>query len=119
MLQTAQKLHEYDLQQLRHADPCICRELDADEAGPRFWTDFCKATLHPNSVVQLSAPWSQGGGDGVARPLGWGEGQKLLEAAEPADDVADRLRRFAEECDRLQVQLLICMLDSCSYITVT
>lgn len=84
------------------------RELDADEAGPRFWTDFCKATLHPNSVVQLSAPWSQGGGDGVARPLGWGEGQKLLEAAEPADDVADRLRRFAEECDRLQgLQVLV------------
>lgn len=92
------------MQSQRAADSHMCRELDADESGPEFWTDFLKASLHPRSVLLLQHSWTAGAdSSSSSQPLGWGQGQALMSQPERAEEFSDRVRRLAEECDNLQV----------------
>lgn len=82
----------------------LCRQLDADESGPRFWTDFLKANLHPRGVFLLPSPWR--GPSRGPTALGWGQGAEIMRQRHRCEELIDRVRRFAEECDKLQVSPL-------------
>jgi len=57
--------------------------------------------LHPKSVWEVPGTWRSS-----ARLWdGYGDGRGVLASTEARDDLLDRLRFFAEECDAMQVPL--------------
>lgn len=75
----------------------MCRLLDS-AAGVGYWTDYLKTFLHPRSLYQLPGVWQ-----GQGRFGAFGEGKGLLGVSETRDEIMDRMRFWAEECDTLQV----------------
>jgi len=78
---------------------CGGRSLDST-SGVGYWTDYLKTFLHPRSLYQLPGVWQ-----GQGRFGAFGEGKGLLGVSETRDDVMDRIRYWAEECDTFQVLL--------------
>lgn len=76
---------------------CGGRSLDST-SGVGYWTDYLKTFLHPRSLYQLPGVWQ-----GQGRFGAFGEGKGLLGVSETRDDVMDRIRYWAEECDTFQV----------------
>lgn len=72
------------------------RSLDST-SGVGYWTDYLKTFLHPRSLYQLPGVWQ-----GQGRFRAFGEGKGLLGVSETRDDVMDRIRYWAEECDTFQ-----------------
>ncbi|PRW59896.1 tubulin nucleotide-binding domain [Chlorella sorokiniana] len=81
-------------------------QLDAGPSGSgssssggrvRYWTDFLKAHLHPRSVQQLAGAWH-----GLTPFGGWGDGGDHWRSEEQREEMMERIRFFAEECDSLQ-----------------
>ncbi|KAL4458321.1 hypothetical protein ABPG75_013186 [Micractinium tetrahymenae] len=66
-------------------------------AGVRYWTDYLKAHVHPRSVHQLAGAWH-----GLTPFSGWGDGGEHWRSEEQREEVMERVRFFAEECDQLQ-----------------
>ena len=66
-------------------------------AGVGYWTDYLKTFLHPRSLYQLPGVWQ---GAGRFRAFGEGKGHATSEALE---DIMDRIRYWAEECNSFQV----------------
>ena len=66
-----------------------------DEA--RSWTDLQKACLHPKSTFLLSGLWQ-----GVDAFAGFGEGSEYVQVEDRREDLRDRVRFWAEECDSLR-----------------
>ena len=71
-----------------------------------YWTDYLKTLLHPRSLFQLPGVWQ-----GQGRFGAFGEGKGLFGVSETHDDVMDRVRYWAEECDAFQVRD-VCSLKS-------
>eukprot|EP00191_Tetraselmis_sp_GSL018_P004957 CAMPEP_0177608190 /NCGR_PEP_ID=MMETSP0419_2-20121207/18331_1 /TAXON_ID=582737 /ORGANISM="Tetraselmis sp., Strain GSL018" /LENGTH=399 /DNA_ID=CAMNT_0019102847 /DNA_START=15 /DNA_END=1211 /DNA_ORIENTATION=+ len=65
--------------------------------GVRYWTDFCKASLHPRTPHILHGAWSATE-DWAG---GFGEGAAAFNG-EAVDQALDRVRFFVEECDQMQ-----------------
>lgn len=63
-----------------------------------YWTDYLKTFLHPRSLYQLPGVWQ-----GQGRFGAFGDGKGLFGMSEMRDDVMDRVRYWAEECDAFQV----------------
>lgn len=63
----------------------------------RYFTDYLKVELHSKSLLQLAGVW-----EGVQTFAGWGEGWEMAGRADTRDELEDRLRFFAEDCDSLQ-----------------
>lgn len=63
----------------------------------RFWTDFSKVQLHPKSIYQAPGLWQ-----GTATSEGFFGLGSVLQGQQSRDEVADRIRFFAEGCDTLQ-----------------
>lgn len=63
-----------------------------------YWTDFLTAQLHPASVWQLPGVFH-----GSSDFNGYGLGRVLDSSGQTQEEVAERVRSFAEECDSLQV----------------
>ncbi|EEH56656.1 uncharacterized protein MICPUCDRAFT_47542 [Micromonas pusilla CCMP1545] len=61
------------------------------------WTDFGKAMFHPRSACLLTGLWH-----GVDAFAGFGEGAAWIETEDRREEVRDRIRFFAEECDALR-----------------
>ena len=61
------------------------------------WTDFGKALFHPRSACLLTGLWH-----GVDAFAGFGEGAAWIETEDRREEVRDRIRFFAEECDALR-----------------
>jgi hypothetical protein len=59
-----------------------------------------QVVLHPRSVYQVPGVWH-----GVAQLEGFHPGVDLLHGEEAREEVLDRVRFFAEDCDSLQVGL--------------
>ena len=78
----------------------LCRSLDS-AAGVGYWTDYLKTFLHSRSLYQLPGVWQ-----GQGRFGAFGEGKGLFGVSETRDEVMDRVRYWAEECDTLQVGTL-------------
>ena len=76
---------------------CGGRSLD-NTSGVGYWTDYLKTFLHPRSLYQLPGVWQ-----GQGRFGAFGEGKGLLGMSETREDVMDRIRYWAEECDTFQV----------------
>lgn len=57
-----------------------------------------QVVLHPKSVYQVPGVWH-----GVAQLGGFHPGVDLLHGEEAREEVLDRVRFFAEDCDSLQV----------------
>lgn len=57
-----------------------------------------QVVLHPKSVYQVPGVWA-----GVAQLDGYHSGVDLLRGEEAREEVLDRVRFFAEDCDSLQV----------------
>jgi hypothetical protein len=57
-----------------------------------------QVVLHPKSIYQVSGVWH-----GVAQLNGFHPGVDLLRGEEAREEVLDRVRFFAEDCDSLQV----------------
>ena len=62
------------------------RALDS-AGGVRYWTDFCKAHLHPRSLCQLEGLWH-----GVTEWGGFGDGAGYAASAERREELAERIR---------------------------
>ena len=60
--------------------------------------------LHPKSVYQVPGVWH-----GVAQLHGFHPGVDLLHGEEAREEVLDRVRFFAEDCDSLQVGFGCCI----------
>jgi hypothetical protein len=58
--------------------------------------------LDSRSIYQLQGAWT-----GVAELAGFGEGVWALRSEETREEVLDRVRFFAEECDSLQVSMAL------------
>lgn len=82
---------------LEHGMLYCCRSLDS-EVGVGYWTDYLKTFLHPRSLYQLPGVWQ-----GQGRFGAFGDGKGLFGVSEMRDDVMDRVRYWAEECDAFQV----------------
>jgi hypothetical protein len=67
-----------------------------------------QVVLHPKSVYQVPGVWH-----GVAQLGGFHPGVDLLHGEEAREEVLDRVRFFAEDCDSLQVGLWLQHLTSC------
>lgn len=65
-----------------------------------YWTDYSKTFVHPRSLFQLPGVWQGQGSFGA-----FGEGKGLFGVSETRDDIMDRVRYWAEECDTFQVNL--------------
>ena len=65
-----------------------------------YWTDYLKTFLHPRSLFQLPGVWQ-----GQGRFGAFGDGQGLFGVSETRDNVMDRVRYWAEECDAFQVRI--------------
>ena len=63
-----------------------------------YWTDYLKTFLHPRSLYQLPGVWQ-----GQGRFGAFGEGKGLFGVSETRDEIMDRVRYWAEECDTFQV----------------
>ena len=61
-----------------------------------FWP--WQVPLHPKSVYEVPGVWH-----GASELSGWAGHPDLLARAEAREEVADRIRFFAEDCDSLQV----------------
>lgn len=80
---------------------CLCyRELQEPDAV-KFWTDYLTAKLHPSTVWQLP-----GISQGLSDFQGYGLGRVQGSNSETQEEVAERVRLFAEECDSLQASCL-------------
>ena len=67
------------------------------ESESRFWTDACKARLHPRSCMTLDGLWA--GTDAFG---GFGEGSAWLAESDRRESfLREPIRAWAEECDRL------------------
>ena len=77
----------------------LYRQLQ-ERGAVRHWADFLKARLEPRSVWQLPGIW-----EGAGSFRGYGSGRGALGGAEEREEVTDRIRWFAEECDQMQVPL--------------
>ena len=63
-------------------------------------TSAVQVQLHPKSVWEVPSSWRSS-----AQPWdGYGDGRGVLAGTEARDDLLDRLRFFAEECDSMQVR---------------
>ena len=77
----------------------VLRQLQ-ERGAVRHWADFLKARLEPRSVWQLPGIW-----EGAGSFLGYGSGRGALRGEEEREEVTDRIRWFAEECDQMQASL--------------
>ncbi|CAG9461097.1 unnamed protein product [Pedinophyceae sp. YPF-701] len=84
-----------------HADGASRLEAAAArlESDARYYTDFLKTYLHPKSIFEVPGIWA---GAGSIEFRGFGAGLQLASAADVRDEIDDRLRHLAEECDHLQ-----------------
>lgn len=71
------------------------RGLDSPH-GVRYFTDYLKAQLHPNSTFLLEGVWQ-----GAGTLQGWGGAASYFATEERREAASDRIRKWAEECDSL------------------
>ena len=69
--------------------------VDVAETDPRYWTDFCAARFHPKSHLLLPGVASSQFGS-------FAHGNQLMKQG-LGEELLERVRWFAEECDSLQV----------------
>ena len=63
-------------------------------------TSAAQAQLHPKSVWEVPGSWRS-----TAQPWdGYGDGRGVLAGTEARDELLDRIRFFAEECDAMQAR---------------
>jgi hypothetical protein len=70
-----------------------------------------QVVLHPRSVYQVPGVWH-----GVAQLEGFHPGVDLLHGEEAREEVLDRVRFFAEDCDSLQVGFGHSISNPCRHI---
>ncbi|GJP80434.1 hypothetical protein CLOP_g10637 [Closterium sp. NIES-67] len=71
------------------------------EGGVGYWTEYLKAQLRPRSVLQLPGGWWQG----ALSPLdagGYGDWREVGGGREGEEEVEERVRWLAEDCDAMQ-----------------
>ena len=71
------------------------RQLEAQYDSLR-WADFLKARIRPQNVWQWPGCWAE------SEVLGFGS-NRLSFSNSLQEEVTDRIRKFAENCERLQV----------------
>ena len=71
------------------------RQLEAQYESLR-WADFLKARIRPQNVWQWPGCWAE------SEVLGFGS-KRLSFSNSLQEEVTDRIRKFAENCERLQV----------------
>eukprot|EP00879_Flechtneria_rotunda_P013994 GHRR01014621.1.p1 GENE.GHRR01014621.1~~GHRR01014621.1.p1 ORF type:complete len:376 (+),score=113.27 GHRR01014621.1:168-1295(+) len=64
---------------------------------PKFWTDYLQVDMHPSTALVLPGVWQ-----GVAQWDGWGPAAPPGAAREAAEAVQEKVRWWAEQCDRMQ-----------------
>ncbi|WIA17309.1 hypothetical protein OEZ85_014174 [Tetradesmus obliquus] len=67
------------------------------EQQPKYWTDYLQVDLHPSTVLILPGVWQ-----GSSAWHGWGPAPDSSSSREAAEAAGDRVRWWAEQCDRLQ-----------------
>ncbi|KAF5736114.1 protein misato 1 isoform X1 [Tripterygium wilfordii] len=66
------------------------------ENDVQFWTDFSKVHYHPQSLYELSGLWTD-----AQEFDNYGIGRDVFSGV-PGEEINERLRFFAEECDHIQ-----------------
>ena len=78
----------------------------------KYWTDYLTVRLHPSTVWQLPGIFQ-----GASDFQGYGLGRVQGSSSETQEEVAERVRLFAEECDSLQASDL-CFSGSLSVLQI-
>ena len=76
--------------------------VESLENGVQFWTDFSKVHYHPQSLYELSGLWMD-----VQEFDNYGIGRDAFSAGLRGEEIGERLRFFVEECDHIQVYLIM------------
>lgn len=71
--------------------------VESLENGVQFWSDFSKVHYHPQSLCELSGLWMD-----VQEFDNYGIGKDAFSGGR-GEEMSERLRFFAEECDYMQV----------------
>ncbi|KAF3438908.1 hypothetical protein FNV43_RR17183 [Rhamnella rubrinervis] len=71
-------------------------KVESLENGVQFWTDFSKVHYHPQSLYELSGLWTD-----VQEFDNYGIGKDAFSGGR-GEEMSERLRFFAEECDYMQ-----------------
>ena len=91
------RAREAEARKENEAHAKIVEASETLETESRTWTDFSKASFHSRSAFLLDGVWS-----GVDAFGGFGEGVSWANASDRREGLRDVVRRWAEECDRMQ-----------------
>lgn len=82
------------------------------ENGVQYWTDYSKVQFHPLSLYEIQGLWKD-----VTPFDDYGSGRGIVTESSQAEELSNRLRFFAEECDHMQgFQFLVD--DSCGFASI-
>lgn len=86
--------------------------IECLENGVQYWTDYSKVQFHPSSLYEIQGLWKD-----ITPFDDYGSGRGIVTESSQAEELSNRLRFFAEECDHMQgFQFLVD--DSCGFASI-
>lgn len=86
--------------------------IECLEKGVEYWTDYSKVQFHPLSLYEIQGLWKD-----ITPFDDYGSGRGIVTESSQAEELSNRLRFFAEECDHMQgFQFLVD--DSCGFASI-
>lgn len=86
--------------------------IECLENGVQYWTDYSKVQFHPLSLYEIQGLWKD-----ITPFDDYGSGRGIVTESSQAEELSNRLRFFAEECDHMQgFQFLVD--DSCGFASI-